>query len=457
MAVWSIVKVSELYTGRRLGAEFYHLDKLRALGLLRSRSLHYVQDSFAHVRRILNTSTAEPGFAVPTFVFDLSDIEAHFLGEGLRVSGPAEIGSAKKIFKSGDVVISRLRPYLHEIAFADHDGMLLGSTEFIVLRQKKGSDIPAEFLFVFLMTKEVQNVLLWSQEGTNHPRFPESVLLEIPLPKPDESTMTQVIELVRKANQAFRNSRESYLQAERMVLEEIGRDKLDLSQPKWWTVSLSRAQAGHRIDAEHFQPKYDKLIAHLKKKGKVKRIHDLLSEPIQKGVTPEYNLDGSIVVVNSQHLGRYCLNFEATDRTTETFWKTNRRAQICPNDVMIYATGAYIGRANAYLETARALAGVDILLVRPTGECNPLYLAVFLNAPPGLMQSRMFASGSGQAHIYPEDVSCYWVFLPSGNFQQRIADLVRQSYQARQKAKVLLEEAKAKVEALIEGRGINLC
>jgi restriction endonuclease S subunit len=452
MAVWSIVKVSELYTGNRLGAEFYHPDKLRGLRLLRSWSSKAVQDSFTHVRKILNPSKAVAGFTVPTFLFDLSDIEAHFLGEGLRVSAPTEVGSAKKIFKAGDVLISRLRPYLREIALADQDnGMLLGSTEFIILRQKKGSLVPAEFLFVFLMIKEVQDVLFWSQEGTNHPRFPESVLLELPLPKPDEPTATQVIELVRKANQAFRDSRGIYLQAEGMVLDEIGWDKLNLSQPKWWTVSLSEARQVHRLDAEHFQPKFAKLIAHLKKTEKVKPLGEITTY-IKRGLQPEYVEGGEIIVVNSQHLGCYLLNAEATERTDRRFWDENKRCRLQKNDVLLYSTGAYVGRTNAWLEDQKGIVSNHVTIIRPNASCHPLYLAVFLNAPPGLLQTEKWASGSGQREIYPEDIARFLLYLPSEKFQQKVADLAQQSYQARQKAKALLEEAKAKVEALIEGR-----
>jgi len=42
--------------------------------------------------------------------------------------------------------------------------------------------------------------------------------------------------------------------------------------------------------------------------------------------------------------------------------------------------------------------------------------------------------------------------LPQAN-QQKITDLVRQSHEARKKAKELLEEAKLKIEQLIEEGG----
>jgi len=274
-------------------------------------------------------------------------------------------------------------------------------------------------------------------------------LFSTPIFHPDNRAENFIIQRVQEAMQNLKDSESFYLQSEQMLLAELGLDNFDFSQPNYYTVPLSQAQGLHRVDAEHFQPKYDKLIKHLKKKGKTVQIVKLLTEPIQKGVTPHYEPDGNIVVINSQHLGRYSLNFEATDRTTYNFWDEHKKAQIKYFDVMIYATGAYVGRTNCYLEEHNAFAGVDILLVRPNFPCNPIYLAVYLNTISGIWQAEKFASGSGQRHIYPHDVAQFIVYLPSEGFQSKIANLVSQSYDARKKAKTLLEEAKKKVEEMI--------
>ena len=270
--------------------------------------------------------------------------------------------------------------------------------------------------------------------------------------RPDESLEQSVREKVAQAQSELKHSESLYLKAEEMLLEGLGWDKLDLSQPRWWAVSLSRAREVHRIDAEHFQPKYDKLISYLKGTGKTRQMIDVLAEPIRKGVTPVYDPEGTVSVVNSQHLGRQHLNVEATDRTTGSFWEANKRARIRQYDVMMYATGApYVGRSNIFLEEMRALAGVDLMLLRPKPEiCDPSYLAVFCNSPLGMLQAEMYQTGSNQQHLYPSGVSQFWVYIPSPEFQRRIAELVYKAWEARRKAKSLLEDAVLKVETLIE-------
>lgn len=99
----------------------------------------------------------------------------------------ANLGSTKKIVRVGDVIISRLRPYLHQIAYIDNQlapldnkTVLTCSTEFFVLRSRNGKNI--SFLVPYLLSKPVQDILLVSQEGGLHPRFNQKALETIPIP-----------------------------------------------------------------------------------------------------------------------------------------------------------------------------------------------------------------------------------------------------------------------------------
>jgi len=64
--------------------------------------------------------------------------------------------------------------------------------------------------------------------------------------------------------------------------------------------------------------------------------------------------------------------------------------------------------------------------------------------------SEKWQSATAQQYIYPKDIKNFKIPLLPKPTQQKIADLVQKSYQARKKAKELLEEVKRKVEELIE-------
>jgi hypothetical protein len=96
--------------------------------------------------------------------------------------------SAKKGALAGDVVVSRLRPYLRQVALV-HPGALAVvsdrplalSTEFYVLAPKKeGEDLA--FLLPFLLSGATQAALAAAQEGGHHPRVPRASLFALRVP-----------------------------------------------------------------------------------------------------------------------------------------------------------------------------------------------------------------------------------------------------------------------------------
>lgn len=97
--------------------------------------------------------------------------------------------SAKKVALAGDLVISRLRPYLRQIALvhrralAPANGRSLAlSSEFYVLGPRHAED-DLGFLLPFLLGERAQAVLAAAQEGGHHPRVPRSSLLALRVPE----------------------------------------------------------------------------------------------------------------------------------------------------------------------------------------------------------------------------------------------------------------------------------
>ena len=111
------------------------------------------------------------------------------------------MATQKRRMQNGDVVISRLRSYLKEIAVVRSSDTVptVGSSEFIVLRPKSKA-ISAETLMVYLRCPLVQTVLKWSQDGSNHPRFNADDLLAIPVP--DKAVRKQIVAKVQASFEA---------------------------------------------------------------------------------------------------------------------------------------------------------------------------------------------------------------------------------------------------------------
>lgn len=136
-----------------------------------------------------NVNVAGLAAATRVLVLDTTHAWEGFVIARHAAVAPAAIGSAKRALAAGDVIISRLRPYLRQVAFVD-DGLfvrarggnlVVGSTEFYVLRGKAGFDAAA--LVPYLLSDAVQAALAAGQEGGHHPRFERALLAELPLPR----------------------------------------------------------------------------------------------------------------------------------------------------------------------------------------------------------------------------------------------------------------------------------
>ena len=150
--------------------------------------------------------------------YDVTDALVPLLDAEKEPSFAAKIGSVKKTLHDGDVIISRLRAYLKEIAVVRKcdDIPSVGSSEFIVLRPKKG-DISPETLMVFLRSAPVQTILKWCQDGSQHPRFSEGDLLSIHVPDAVAEASIEITAIVKEGFAARRHARKLLETAKRAV------------------------------------------------------------------------------------------------------------------------------------------------------------------------------------------------------------------------------------------------
>ena len=105
---------------------------------------------------------------------------------------------------------------------------------------------------------------------------------------------------------------------------------------------------------------------------------------------------------------------------------------------------------NISKESNESIISSGILRLKVKNKIEPEYITLVINSLVGQMQAERDAGGSVIAHWKPEQIKNILIPILSTETQQKIAELVRQSHIARQKSKKLLEEAKRKVEELIE-------
>jgi hypothetical protein len=152
-------------------------------------------------------------------VLDTGDAREGVLAAGAAVAA-GELGSAKKLLRTGDVIVSRLRPYLRQVALVDAElapgagAGLACSTEFHVLRPRAG-DASIAFLVAFLLGDGAQAALAASVEGGHHPRFAQAALEALVVP---DEVLAARAELSARVESAVAAAR----RAERELVAAIG-------------------------------------------------------------------------------------------------------------------------------------------------------------------------------------------------------------------------------------------
>ncbi len=100
---------------------------------------------------------------------------------------------------------------------------------------------------------------------------------------------------------------------------------------------------------------------------------------------------------------------------------------------------------------AGAIADNHVAIIRPKPNLDPVFLAFFLNAIPGQMQTeRGWTGSSGQIELSAGVVAYYLVWNAPPDTPQAIRRNVEESFTARQESKRLLEAAERAVEIAIE-------
>jgi len=122
-------------------------------------------------------------------VLDTTHAFAGFVVASHAPVAVATIASPKRVLQPGDVIVSRLRSYLRQIAVVDDalfecvlgGNTVFASPEFIILRALPGGVAPAA-LIPWLLSPAVQALLAASEEGGQHPRFRRETLEALVVP-----------------------------------------------------------------------------------------------------------------------------------------------------------------------------------------------------------------------------------------------------------------------------------
>lgn len=190
-----------------------------------------------------------------------SDIELDSLesdtGRLIHLYNSTEFSSQKNRFKKGDVLYSKLRPYLNKYYFADFDGVC--SSEIWVLNSKDKSILKNKFLYSFIQTNKF-SFMANKSAGSKMPRadwnLVENMRLNLPTVQEQQKIGTffnkldRQIELEEQKLEKLKEQKKGYMQQifSRQFLFENEKGDTDYSWRNFKINDIfSKIESGNRL------------------------------------------------------------------------------------------------------------------------------------------------------------------------------------------------------------------
>lgn len=316
------------------------------------------------------------------------------------------------------------------------------------------TNISSYYLYVFLLTKYGQNYLKREQRGSvqQHVFLSQIEKFEIPILK--DNFISKIEEIIIKFETSTEESKQTYIQAENLLLEEIGLQNFAPSKEPVNIKSFkdSFATSG-RLDAEYYQVKYEQVVNKVKSKS-----FDILSNlvGIKKSIEPgsKNYVENGLPFMRVADLSKNGLS-QPQKYISDYFVKEN---QDKINDLkpkkgtILFSKDGSVGIAYHLRQEYNGITSSAILHLNVKDEKRilPEYLTLALNSKVVQMQAERDAGGSIILHWRSSEIENVVVPIIDYKKQQQIADLIAQSFSLKKQSEHLLEVAKRAVEIAIE-------
>lgn len=453
MAVWNLTSLADLGRYATLSADYYLPEYSEADAKLKNlkgsvvplrtcvQSMHPITYGVLKPREV-----DESNFRMAR----IQNSENLFMfGDDLPAISPAQFEEYRRSeVCAGDIVIAIGGNIGPLGIICDDDGNRININRHLARISPDPNRIEPYYLLTYLASTTSQSLLTREIRGAVQAGINLADLKLQPVYLPDADKQIEVANLVRSAEACVRSSKNFFAQGQELLESELSLNTLEFELPVGFAAFFSELELSHRSDAQHYLPRFAQLLSHLSK-FPTRRIREI-RRLNRRGIQPVYVEDGTCAVVNSQHLGPKHIKYDELHRTSEYLFNKSPEAHIQKDDLLIYTTGAYIGRTNAYLDDTPAFASNHVNILRLSPDIDHAYMAMVFQSVIGRFQTQKHARGSAQAELYPTDIDKFVVPLLPTEKQQEIGNLVRESLKQQRESARLLEQAKTRVEQLIE-------
>ncbi|QOG89304.1 restriction endonuclease subunit S [Flavobacterium columnare] len=432
----------------RIDPHQYHFERRNAIEKLKANNdilkLKHVVKNVKKITSEINSNDTYIG---------LENIESN-TGEYIVTNDKQSISSAG-VFKKGQILFPKLRPYLNKVYLAEFDGLC--STEFHIFQSEKFNN---EFLSIYLRSDLIVNQTKHLMTGNTLPRLQTEDINNLPIPKISIEKQNQIVDLYNLANIKKQKkeieAKELLKSIDTYLLNILGLTlpkKANQIENRMFTVNFSEV-VGSRFDPDYIS-KYEFLINQ-------KANFDFVNLGSLTIKSPQYGANEEASNPTSKNDVRY---IRITDIDEFGFlkkdkWKTaktiNEIYKLNQNDILFARSGS-VGRCYIHkeIEQKAIFAGYLIRFVFDETKVLPDFIFNFCNSSIYKFWVSAIERPAVQSNINSEEFKSLPIPLPNLSKQKEIVNYItgiREQIKSLQtEAKQVLEEAKQEVEKMILG------
>lgn len=430
--------------GDRLDAQQFHPERLSMIRRLKTITCCKLKEVAKNVKTVTTCLSNEDVYI---------GLENVTCGTGEYIPGIKESISTAAVFKKGDILFSKLRPYLNKVYLAEFSGK--SSTEFYIL---EATNILPEYLAIILRSDIIIAQTKHLVTGNTLPRLQTSDIENLLIPYPSSTFQQKIVDLYTAAQNAKlqkdKEAKELLESIDDYLLEALSiNPSQEVSSESVFTKRISE-MIGNRLDVSFYKDRFE-MVSEIYPNKRLSSIVDIdptirftgLADDTPISFIPMECIDDTFGEVKEQR--------ETTIAQTKGYTKFEENDLLWAKITPCMQNGKSAIARN--LTNSIGCGSTEYYVIRPKTDdliIDYVYLILRHHAVLKAAQNS-FGGSAGQQRVSSQYMKSIVIPHPPIDVQKSIIETVthkkERAKQLQNEGSKVLEEAKATIEKMILG------
>lgn len=447
MGTWNIVYNSHIEF-KRIEAEFYQKKFIEAKDKSGNKSLSQYGVSVIHPAEVTRIYS-EDGFLQIVLAQNVRDNVMDWTVRKHMDASMLKYISRNKLFE-GDVLVTRSGANFGQtsvITIEPNYFNLYACADILIL---KPGIIGGPLLSTFLNTTTGKLLMIRGVYGAGQPHVAPTYISKITFPEFLLEHKIEIEEIIYRSRKLHLESLNLYSQATQILEQELGLDKISFEKPRSYTARFSEVIDFSRFDSEHYQPKYQKyrelIMAY--SNGYERLLANV------KAIKPDYQLKNhpekiiNYIELSKINAGLGVIeNIVSIDKNAAP---SRAKRLVKSGDVIASSVVGSVEKSALVSELEDGYIASNGFFQFRSDVYTPEFLLLLVKSQ--FFKEQLQQQSTGGILSAVPDQNLRYLIIPNvrKEVQDEITDKIKMSHQMNRESKNLLEQAKTRVEELIE-------